>query len=145
MDGVRKVADTGRTVVCTIHQPSSEVFMVFDSLLLLKRGGETVFFGDLGENASKLIEYFESVPGVAPIEDGYNPATWMLEVIGAGVGNTNAQDKDFVATFNESAKKQALERDLERHGVGLPAPGSSPVDDSSTCTGAHRRTTSRAL
>ncbi|KAJ0410494.1 hypothetical protein ATCC90586_000664 [Pythium insidiosum] len=128
MDGVRKVADTGRTVVCTIHQPSSEVFMVFDSLLLLKRGGETVFFGDLGENASKLIEYFESVPGVTPIEDGYNPATWMLEVIGAGVGNTNAQDKDFVATFNESAKKQALERDLERHGVGLPAPGSSPVE-----------------
>ncbi|KAJ0398414.1 hypothetical protein P43SY_001721 [Pythium insidiosum] len=83
MDGVRKVADTGRTVVCTIHQPSSEVFMVFDSLLLLKRGGETVFFGELGENASQLIQYFESVPGVTPIEDGYNPATWMLEVIAA--------------------------------------------------------------
>ncbi|KAJ0396680.1 hypothetical protein ATCC90586_009163 [Pythium insidiosum] len=79
MDGVRKVADTGRTVVCTIHQPSSEVFMVFDSLLLLKRGGETVFFGELGENASQVIQYFESVPGVTPIEDGYNPATWMLE------------------------------------------------------------------
>ncbi|ETO80147.1 hypothetical protein F444_05278, partial [Phytophthora nicotianae P1976] len=43
MDGVRKVANTGRTVVCTIHQPSTEVFSVFDSLLLLKRGGETVF------------------------------------------------------------------------------------------------------
>ncbi|KAI9994229.1 hypothetical protein PInf_016797 [Phytophthora infestans] len=28
------------------------VFCVFDSLLLLKRGGETAFFGDLGENAS---------------------------------------------------------------------------------------------
>uniref|UniRef100_H3H7J5 ABC transporter domain-containing protein n=1 Tax=Phytophthora ramorum TaxID=164328 RepID=H3H7J5_PHYRM len=38
MDGVRKVANTGRTVVCTIHQPSTEVFSVFDSLLLLKRG-----------------------------------------------------------------------------------------------------------
>ncbi|KAE9261052.1 hypothetical protein PF008_g32945, partial [Phytophthora fragariae] len=52
MDGVRKVANTGRTVVCTIHQPSSEVFSVFDSLLLLKRGGETVFAGELGKNAS---------------------------------------------------------------------------------------------
>ncbi|EEY61573.1 ATP-binding Cassette (ABC) Superfamily [Phytophthora infestans T30-4] len=37
MDGVRKVADTGRTM---IHQPSAVVFSVFDSLLLLKRGGE---------------------------------------------------------------------------------------------------------
>ncbi|KAE9170400.1 hypothetical protein PF002_g30102 [Phytophthora fragariae] len=49
MDGVRKVADTGRTILCTIHQPSAEVFGVFDSLLLLKRGGETVFAGELAE------------------------------------------------------------------------------------------------
>ncbi|GAB9477904.1 hypothetical protein Gpo141_00015092, partial [Globisporangium polare] len=59
MDGVRKVANTGRTVVCTIHQPSSEVFFLFDSLLLLKRGGETVFFGDLGQDCRNLVEYFE--------------------------------------------------------------------------------------
>ncbi|KAL3663580.1 hypothetical protein V7S43_011467 [Phytophthora oleae] len=84
MDGVRKVADTGRTIVCTIHQPSMGVFNVFDSLLLLKRGGEMVFFGDLGEKAVNLINYFEAIDGVAKLEDSYNPATWMLEVIGAG-------------------------------------------------------------
>ncbi|KAL4167778.1 hypothetical protein KRP22_013262 [Phytophthora ramorum] len=84
MDGVRKVADTGRTVVCTIHQPSTEVFSVFDSLLLLKRGGETVFAGELGKNASEMIAYFEGIDGVTKLEDNYNPATWMLEVIGAG-------------------------------------------------------------
>ncbi|GLE07389.1 hypothetical protein PINS_up017551 [Pythium insidiosum] len=123
MDGVRKVANTGRTIVCTIHQPSSEVFQVFDSLLLLKRGGETVFFGELGESASELIEYFESVPGVAPIEDGYNPATWMLEVIGAGVGNASGSTTDFVATFNESEKRALLESALARDGVARPAPG----------------------
>ncbi|KAJ0401833.1 hypothetical protein ATCC90586_008552 [Pythium insidiosum] len=123
MDGVRKVANTGRTIVCTIHQPSSEVFQVFDSLLLLKRGGETVFFGELGESASELIQYFESVPGVAPIEDGYNPATWMLEVIGAGVGNANGSTTDYVATFNASEKRALLESALARDGVARPAPG----------------------
>ncbi|OWZ02952.1 ABC transporter, partial [Phytophthora megakarya] len=86
MDGVRKVADSGRTIICTIHQPSSEVFYLFDSLLLLKRGGETVFFGDLGTNCRNLIDYFENIPGVVPLPKGYNPATWMLECIGAGVG-----------------------------------------------------------
>ncbi|RLN54609.1 hypothetical protein BBJ28_00021987, partial [Nothophytophthora sp. Chile5] len=75
MDGVRKVADSGRTIICTIHQPSAEVFYLFDCLLLLKRGGETVFYGDLGENCRNLIDYFENIPGVAPLPVGYNPAT----------------------------------------------------------------------
>ncbi|KAJ8559144.1 hypothetical protein ON010_g8301 [Phytophthora cinnamomi] len=84
MDGVRRVADSGRTVLCTIHQPSSDVFFLFDSLLLLKRGGETVYFGDLGRDGGSIVQYFERIPGVSRIEEGYNPATWMLEVIGAG-------------------------------------------------------------
>lgn len=74
MNGVRKVANTDRTIVCTIHQPSSEVFLLFDNLLLLKRGGQTVYFGDLGKNASLLIDYFEAAPGVEPLPHGYNPA-----------------------------------------------------------------------
>ncbi|TMW61639.1 hypothetical protein Poli38472_010702 [Pythium oligandrum] len=127
MDGVRKVADSGRTIICTIHQPSTEVFMLFDSLLLLKRGGQTVYFGDLGKDACELIQYFESVPGVASIENGYNPGTWMLEVIGAGVGNTANNDKDFVAIFNASEKSKVMEEMLSHEGVGRPAPGMDPI------------------
>ncbi|RLN43588.1 hypothetical protein BBJ28_00025256, partial [Nothophytophthora sp. Chile5] len=122
MDGVRKVADTGRTIVCTIHQPSSVVFTVFDSLLLLKRGGEMVFFGDLGENASELIDYFEAIDGVAKIEDDYNPATWMLEVTGAGVGNANGDSTDFVALFKASSHHHRLQENLGREGVTRPSP-----------------------
>ncbi|KAG6582857.1 ATP-binding Cassette (ABC) Superfamily [Phytophthora cinnamomi] len=122
MDGVRKVANTGRTVVCTIHQPSSEVFSVFDSLLLLKRGGETVFAGELGKNASEMIAYFESIAGVDKLEDNYNPATWMLEVIGAGVGNSNGDKTDFVRIFQESKHFQFLQSNLDREGVSRPSP-----------------------
>ncbi|GMF27556.1 unnamed protein product [Phytophthora fragariaefolia] len=88
MDGVRKVADSGRTVICTIHQPSTEVFLLFDNLLLLQRGGETVFFGELGHKGEALVSYFQGLglPRSAPIfKPGDNPATWMLDVIGAGV------------------------------------------------------------
>nr|CAB3490651.1 unnamed protein product [Digitaria exilis] len=52
MRAVKNVADTGRTVVCTIHQPSIEIFEAFD----------------------------EAIPGVPKIDDNYNPSTWMLEV-----------------------------------------------------------------
>ncbi|RHY28876.1 hypothetical protein DYB32_005631 [Aphanomyces invadans] len=67
MTGIRKIASTGRTVVCTIHQPSAEVFDMFDYLLLLERGGETVFFGDLGANSPRLNEYFGRIKGTVPI------------------------------------------------------------------------------
>ncbi|KAL3663572.1 hypothetical protein V7S43_011459 [Phytophthora oleae] len=121
MDGVRKVADTGRTIVCTIHQPSAVVFSVFDSLLLLKRGGEMVFCGDLGEKASNLVNYLEAVDGVAKLEDGYNPATWMLEVIGAGVGNSDGK-ADFVSIFKSSPQAQQLQMNLDREGISRPSP-----------------------
>ncbi|TMW67507.1 hypothetical protein Poli38472_011127 [Pythium oligandrum] len=128
VDGVRKVANTGRTVVCTIHQPSMEVFSVFDNLLLLKRGGQTVFFGELGSKACELVKYFESVPGVSPLPNGYNPATWMLEVIGAGVGKSSKQETDFVSLFDTSSKKKLLDSNLDRPGVCTPAPGISPLE-----------------
>ncbi|GAB9464973.1 Atp-binding protein [Globisporangium polare] len=122
MDGVRKVADSGRTVVCTIHQPSSEVFFLFDSLLLLKRGGETVFFGELGKKCRNLVDYFEEIAGVSPLPEGYNPATWMLECIGAGVSNDSASGVDFVQYFNNSEYKRVLEAGIAVDGVGHPSP-----------------------
>ncbi|OEL16174.1 ABC transporter G family member 42 [Dichanthelium oligosanthes] len=80
MRTVRNTVDTGRTVVCTIHQPSIDIFEAFDELLLLKRGGQVIYSGQLGRNSQKMVEYFEAIPGVPKIKDKYNPATWMLEV-----------------------------------------------------------------
>ena len=52
-------------MICTIHQPSTPIFNAFDSLLLLKKGGQTVFFGEIGQEGKKLVEYFEAQPGVS--------------------------------------------------------------------------------
>jgi len=43
-----------------------------------------VYFGPLGEHSSNLIQYMESIPQAPKIKAGANPATYMLEVIGAG-------------------------------------------------------------
>lgn len=59
MRTVRNTVDTGRTVVCTIHQPSIDIFEAFDELLLLKRGGQVIYSGPLGRNSHKVIEYYE--------------------------------------------------------------------------------------
>lgn len=44
---LRRVAASGRTIICSIHQPSSEVFAMFDKVVLLD-GGELVYNDDLG-------------------------------------------------------------------------------------------------
>ncbi|KAF1777696.1 P-loop containing nucleoside triphosphate hydrolase [Phytophthora cactorum] len=79
MRGVQSIARTGRTVLCTIHQPSISIFELFDGLLLLQRGGYTAYFGDLGVDSVKMLEYFASIPGTMEIRPQYNPATYMLE------------------------------------------------------------------
>ncbi|WVZ55007.1 hypothetical protein U9M48_005726 [Paspalum notatum var. saurae] len=52
MCAVKNVVGTGRTIVCTIHQPCIKIFEAFD----------------------------EAIPGIPKIMDNYNPLTWMLEV-----------------------------------------------------------------
>ena len=39
---LRKLADHGQAILCTIHQPSSLLFESFDRLLLLQKVGEMV-------------------------------------------------------------------------------------------------------
>ena len=115
-----KIARSGRTVICTIHQPSTEVFFQFDDLLLLKRGGEIVYFGELGERGRKLIEYFEKIPGTSRCPLQANPSTWMLEVIGAGTtsANQNIDEEgnivDFALIYRRSDLKQSNDKELER-------------------------------
>ncbi|XP_015898189.3 ABC transporter G family member 32 [Ziziphus jujuba] len=80
MRTVRNIVNTGRTIVCTIHQPSIDIFESFDELLFMKRGGELIYAGPLGPRSCELIKYFEAIEGVPKIRPGYNPAAWMLDV-----------------------------------------------------------------
>eukprot|EP01039_Chlorochromonas_danica_P022357 gene22357-biopygen7853 len=102
---IRAIAMSGRSVVCTIHQPSTAIFNSFDQLLLLRRGGQTVFFGPLGNESRNLVEFFEGAPGVTPIRANVNPATWMLDVIGAGTATAahSQQSVDFHAHYKQSS------------------------------------------
>lgn len=105
---MRRIADSGRTVVAvsvcryivstvvlllihllcqTIHQPSASVFEMFDDLILLKKGGNVVFFGELGVESNKLIKYFED-RGANAIEKQENPAAWVLRAY-AGEESSN--------------------------------------------------------
>ncbi|XP_021594312.1 pleiotropic drug resistance protein 3 [Manihot esculenta] len=124
MRAVKNVVETGRTVVCTIHQPSIDIFEAFDELILLKTGGRTIYSGPLGQHSSSVIEYFESIPGIPKIKDNYNPATWMLEVTSKSV--EAELGVDFGRIYEQSSlykENQELVKQLS-----LPTPGSKELN-----------------
>ncbi|KAL7416336.1 putative ATP-binding cassette transporter [Mrakia frigida] len=79
---LKKLAGAGQSILCTIHQPNALLFENFDRLLLLQKGGETVYFGDVGKDSHVLTSYLER--NGAPCPHDANPAEFMLEAIGAG-------------------------------------------------------------
>jgi ABC-type multidrug transport system permease subunit len=111
MRGLKRIAMSGRAVCATIHQPSIAIFNSFDALLLLKRGGETVFYGELGHESSNLIDYLEQYESTPKIQPGENPATWMLTTIGAGSASTDTKPFDYAGSYQVSdLHKVGLER-----------------------------------
>jgi energy-coupling factor transporter ATP-binding protein EcfA2 len=113
MRGMRRVANSGRAVCATIHQPSVAIFNYFDSLLLLKRGGETVFFGGLGKDSCELIKYLESYEATPTIQPGENPATWMLTTIGAGSAGGVTKPFDYAGSYAESELHVSCLREID--------------------------------
>jgi len=119
MRTVRNTVDTGRTVVCTIHQPSIDIFEAFDELLLMKRGGQVIYAGPLGRHSHKLVEYFEAIPGVPTIKEGYNPATWMLDVTSTAVeGQLDVDFAEIYANSDLNRRNQDLIKDLSTPQLG---------------------------
>lgn len=103
---LRTLANGGRTVCATIHQPSSTVFGMFDDLILLRKGGEVVFAGPTGDCSRNLINYFESL-GAPNINLGENPGNWMLQVI------TSEDMGDLAQKYLESSIFVSLKEDLD--------------------------------
>ncbi|KAI9340884.1 ABC-2 type transporter-domain-containing protein [Obelidium mucronatum] len=89
---LKNLTKQGYALVVTIHQPSAMLFSEFDRLLLLGRGGKTIYFGELGNDCQTLLQYFEKT-GAHKCDDKGNPAEYILDCIGAGTGHTtNAID-----------------------------------------------------
>ena len=102
MDVLSLMAKEGATIITTIHQPSSQLYVRFDELLLLAKG-KLIYFG----KANSAIEYFEKLSFSTPV--GYNPADYFLELV---------SDKQNVNTLAK-AYKQSREHNLLKEQLAI--------------------------
>ena len=104
---LRKLADVGQAVLVTIHQPSAQLFAQFDTLLLLAKGGKTVYFGDIGDGAQTISDYFGRYG--CPCPKGSNPAEHMIDVVSGSL----SQGRDWNKVWLESPESQNMIQELD--------------------------------
>ncbi|KAG0647786.1 abc multidrug transporter atrF [Hyphodiscus hymeniophilus] len=105
---LRKLADVGQAVLVTIHQPSAQLFAQFDNLLLLAKGGKTVYFGDIGDNGAVVKKYFARYD--APCPKDTNPAEHMIDVVSGSL----SQGRDWNKIWLESPEYEHTTEELDR-------------------------------
>lgn len=127
---LRKLADNGQAILCTIHQPSSMLIQTFDKLLLLERGGETVYFGDIGQDSVVLRDYFAKHGAVCP--SNVNPAEFMLDAIGAGLA-PRIGDRDWKDVWLDSEEYAVMRQEIDRIKRETAAKPLSEDDKPATC------------
>ncbi|XP_046463103.1 protein white-like isoform X2 [Daphnia pulex] len=71
---LKNFALSGKSVICTIHQPSSEVFSLFDRILLMAEG-RTAFLGPAGD----ALPFFSNLG--FPCPPNYNPADFFIHTL----------------------------------------------------------------
>ncbi|KAK9448298.1 P-loop containing nucleoside triphosphate hydrolase protein [Limtongia smithiae] len=97
---LKGLADEGRTVICTIHQPRSDLFPFFGNVLLLAKGGKVVYSGP---GRDTVLEYFDDAGFKCPAHT--NPADHLLDLV-----SVNLQDMT-----SETVTRQRVDKLIERH------------------------------
>eukprot|EP00928_Gymnodinium_smaydae_P022773 TRINITY_DN19016_c0_g1_i2.p1 TRINITY_DN19016_c0_g1~~TRINITY_DN19016_c0_g1_i2.p1 ORF type:complete len:686 (+),score=142.41 TRINITY_DN19016_c0_g1_i2:98-2155(+) len=83
---LKKMCELGMTSIMVIHQPRYSLFTLFDDVLLLGKGGQTVYLGPSTEAKS----YFENLGFSMPADE--NPSDWFMDVISGEVANSRIAD-----------------------------------------------------
>lgn len=120
---LKKLAAVGQAVLVTIHQPSAQLFAEFDTLLLLAKGGKTVYFGDIGEQAQTIRGYFGRYG--APCPEGSNPAEHMIDVVSGSL----SQGKDWNKVWLSSPEYDGVTKELDRINSDAAASPPGTIDD----------------
>uniref|UniRef100_A0A1J3CRQ5 ABC transporter G family member 22 n=1 Tax=Noccaea caerulescens TaxID=107243 RepID=A0A1J3CRQ5_NOCCA len=95
------IAEAGKTVITTIHQPSSRLFHRFDKLILLGRGN-LLYFG----KSSEALDYFSSI-GCSPLI-AMNPAEFLLDLANGNINDISVPSEleDRVQVGNSGRETQ---------------------------------------
>ncbi|KAF4338536.1 ATPase [Fusarium beomiforme] len=108
---LRKLSRAGQAIICTIHQPSSVLIQQFDMVLALNPGGNTFYFGPMGENGEDVIKYFSDRGAVCP--PNKNVAEFILETAARPHRRPDGTKVDWNQEWAESEEAQKVLEEID--------------------------------
>lgn len=93
-----RLCKAGRTIICTIHQPSSIIYRKFDKVMFLA-DGRLAYFGE----PTKAVEMLDRFG--YPCPTNYNPADMIIEVLSIEPNNESVcrdRIQNIITSFNNS-------------------------------------------
>lgn len=91
METLKDLAKSGRTIIQTIHQPNSDIFEMFDRLMLLARG-KIIYFNE----ARLAVDYFTKINYKCP--ELSNPADYFMAIMSIEtIESEDTDDRDALA------------------------------------------------
>lgn len=109
---LKKLAQAGQAILCTIHQPSSVLIQEFDMILALNPGGNTFYFGPVGENGAAVIKYFADRGVQCPPEK--NVAEFILETAAKGGKRQDGKKLNWNQEWLDSEEAKAVQTEIAR-------------------------------
>ncbi|KAI1268212.1 ABC-2 type transporter-domain-containing protein [Xylariaceae sp. FL1019] len=108
---LKKLARAGQAIVCTIHQPSSVLIQQFDMILALNPGGNTFYFGPVGENGKDVVEYFRQRGAHCP--PAKNVAEFILETAARPHKREDGTKVDWNEEWKNSEQAQGVIEEID--------------------------------
>jgi len=109
---LKKLAAAGQAIVCTIHQPSSVLIQQFDMIAALNPGGNTFYFGPVGENGKDVVKYFADRGFECPPEK--NVAEFILETAAKSRKRPDGTKVDWNAEWRNSENAKQIDAEIQR-------------------------------
>ncbi|KAF2876506.1 ABC drug exporter AtrF [Massariosphaeria phaeospora] len=109
---LKKLSAAGQAIVCTIHQPSSVLIQQFDMILALNPGGNTFYFGPVGENGQDVIQYFAERGAQCPPKK--NVAEFILETAAKPIKREDGTRIDWNDEWARSPNNADMLKEIER-------------------------------
>ena len=121
---LKKLSAAGQAIICTIHQPSSMLIQQFDMILALNPGGNTFYFGSVGDDGKDVIKYFADRGAQCP--PGKNVAEFILETAAKPTKRPDGQRIDWNKEWRSSAENKKMLDEISRiHSERSQVPGPS--------------------